>query len=249
MLSAMIARRQVKIGLSALLVVVLALALAQLLLPRIAAKIVKDKVSRYGEVREVSVSAFPAVTLLFGDAESVSVRAGTLNVSERGLVKLLLEAKGAKRLDVHASAVRLDGLPFGASPLLLRDASLTKDGEIVRAHALLTSQALAQALPPGISAEILSSAGGVVSVRASGGILGFRASVNGAVEAVEGKLELVPSGPLLASLGTITLFDQRQLKVLSIGATPSNAGAGGAQEGAAGGSEQGWELSIEAKLA
>lgn len=245
----MLRATRVKIGLGVLLAVVAALALAQLILPRVAARVVRDKVARYGEVRSVSVSAFPAVTLLGGDAESVSVDAGTLTISERALVKLMLEARRAQRLHVTAAAVRLEGLPFGASPLLLRDASLRKEGSIVRVQALLTAQALAHALPRGISAELLPSSGGAVSVRASGGLFGFRATVTAAVEAVEGKLQLVPSGTLLAGLGTLTLFDQPQLRILAVNAEPRAGGSGGAgASGGAASSRGEWELSVEAKL-
>lgn len=242
----MLARRRVKIALSTLLVVVLVLALAQVLLPIIAEKVVRDRVSRYGEVRSVKVSAFPAVTLLFGEAQSVSVRTGTLTGSESGLVRLLVQARGTQRVDAHASAIRLEGLPFGASPVVLRDASVVKDGEAIHVRALLSSEAIAEALPRGIEAEVLSSAGGVVSVRASGGLFGFKASVTAAIEAVEGKLMLVPSGPLLAGLGTITLFDDPALRIVSVGATPEDRGEAGSrtQSGAA----SSWELDLEAKL-
>ena len=60
---------------------VLALALAQLLLPGIAASRISSRVGRYGEVQSVSVSAWPAVKLLWGSADSVTVRARSLRVS------------------------------------------------------------------------------------------------------------------------------------------------------------------------
>ncbi|MHB1469146.1 MAG: LmeA family phospholipid-binding protein [Solirubrobacteraceae bacterium] len=230
-------RRGVKLGVYALAALLLVLVLAQLLLPRIAERIVRDKVARYGEVRSVSVSAFPAMTLLSGHAQSVSVDAGSLTVSEHALIALLLEGRRADRLEVHAASVRLDGLPFGASPLLLRDATLSKSGEVLRIHALLTSQALARALPRGVSAEVLPSVGSAVSVRVSGGLFGFRASASASVEAVEGKLVLVPSGSLLAGFGSLTLFQASQLSILAVSATP--------REGA---THDGWELSLEAKL-
>ena len=54
----------------------LLLVLAQLLLPRIAASRISSRVGRYGTVQSVSVSAWPAVELLWGHADSVRVKAG-----------------------------------------------------------------------------------------------------------------------------------------------------------------------------
>ena len=54
----------------------LVLALAQVLLPRIAASRISSRVGRYGKVQSVSVSAWPAVELLWGSVDSVRVAAG-----------------------------------------------------------------------------------------------------------------------------------------------------------------------------
>ena len=48
--------------------VVVVLGLAQLLLPGLAAQRVRSEIGRYGVVHSVSVSAFPAIELLWGDA-------------------------------------------------------------------------------------------------------------------------------------------------------------------------------------
>ena len=50
----------------------LALVLAQLFLPRIAASRISSRVGSYGKVSSVSVSALPAMELLWGDADSVA---------------------------------------------------------------------------------------------------------------------------------------------------------------------------------
>ena len=53
--------------------VVLLLVLAQLLLPGLAARRIRTRVGRYGTVKSVSVSAWPAVKVLWGDADAVTV--------------------------------------------------------------------------------------------------------------------------------------------------------------------------------
>ena len=55
-------RRSTRIALGAVGGVVVLLGLAQLLLPKLAAQRVRSELARYGVVRSVSVSAFPAVS-------------------------------------------------------------------------------------------------------------------------------------------------------------------------------------------
>ena len=56
--------------------IVLALVIAQLVLPGIAARQLRDRLSRSGTVEQVEVDAFPAIELLWGHADSVVVRLG-----------------------------------------------------------------------------------------------------------------------------------------------------------------------------
>ncbi|MFZ0377875.1 MAG: hypothetical protein WAL38_08625, partial [Solirubrobacteraceae bacterium] len=56
--------------------VLLVLVVAQLVLPGIAADRLRDQLARSGTVISVKVSAFPAIELLWGDADSVVVRLG-----------------------------------------------------------------------------------------------------------------------------------------------------------------------------
>src|SRR3954471_22962368 len=86
------------------------LVLAQLLLPRIAASRISSRVGRYGQVEHVSVSAFPAVKLLWGDADSVTVSAGALSLSPAQAAALLREGRGAAKIDIDAQAVRVGTL-------------------------------------------------------------------------------------------------------------------------------------------
>ena len=58
-------------------VVLLVLVLAQLLLPGIAAQRLRDDLQKSGTVLEVKVSAFPAIKLLWHQADSVVVRMGS----------------------------------------------------------------------------------------------------------------------------------------------------------------------------
>ena len=74
-------RRSIRIALGAAGGVVVLLGLAQLLLPKLAAQRVRSELARYGVVHSVSVSAFPAVELLWGHAQSANVSAGNIDMS------------------------------------------------------------------------------------------------------------------------------------------------------------------------
>ncbi len=94
--------------------VVVLLALAQLLLPRIAESRIRSRLDRYGTVHSVHVSAWPAIELLWGDADSAKVQAGTLALSTARAATLLHEAKGISTISFNAAGVRLGRLRLTA---------------------------------------------------------------------------------------------------------------------------------------
>lgn len=196
--------------------VVLLFVLAQLLLPSIAARRVRDRVARYGSVKGTSVSAWPAIELLWGKAQSVTVSAGALTVAANQFASLLSEARQAHDLTVSADAVNL-GISQLSRPLTVTDMRFTKRGSSVSASAILTQDRLDEALPAGFRVEPVASVGGQVEVLASGGLFGAEASIRAVVGASEGKLIAQPKGFPLAGLGTVTLFSDAHLKPRSVG--------------------------------
>jgi hypothetical protein len=195
---------------SALLGVVVVLAvLAQLLLPWIAAKRISSRVARYGHVISVSVSAWPAVKLLWGDADSVKVRAGDLALSSRQASDLLWEGRGVGKMDLNAQAVRM-------GKLQVQDAVLHKRGPSLEAEAQ-TSEGEAQAALPGVSLKLLGSGSGQVKVLAGGSLFGVGASVEAVAEASQGNLIAHPLGFLIEDF-RLTLFSDRHVYVEGVGA-------------------------------
>ena len=191
--------------------VVLVLVLAQVLLPRIAASRISSRVGRYGTVQSVSVSAWPAVELLWGSADSVRVRARSLALSPAQAAKLLWEARGTASMDVSAESVQLGSLR-------LSDASLRKRGNALSAQALTTEADVKAALPAGFDVQLLRSEGGEVEVQASGALFGVGASVDAVAGASEGKLVAHPLGFLLEAL-QLTLFSDPHVYVEGVGAS------------------------------
>ncbi len=210
-------------------IVVLLLGLAQLFLPRLAASRISSRVGRYGKVSSVHVSAWPAVKLLWSDADSIDVRASRLDITPAQTSELLEEAKGVGDLDLQAQSAR-------EGPLPVSDVRLQKRGNVIHASAFASGTDVQAALPSGFGVQLLASSEGTVEVRATGGLFGLGTSVDAVAEASEGKLVVRPRG-LFESL-KLTLFSEPHVAIQSIGARAASG-----PEGAAG-----YELEASATL-
>jgi hypothetical protein len=205
-------------GLGVGLVVVL-LAVAQIVLPRVAASRIRSRVGRYGHVQSASVSAWPAVKLLWGDADSVHVKASGLKLSPKQAAALLWEGRGVGKMDIDATSVKLGPLAVDAATLRKRGASLEGEATATKAEAKT-------ALPAGVGVSLLGSEGGKVQVRVTGGLFGVGASVEAIAEASEGKLIAHPVGFLLEGF-RLTLFSDPHVHVVSVGASTDGSEAPG----------------------
>lgn len=191
--------------------ILLLLVLAQLILPRIAASVVSSKVGHYGKVLSVSLSAWPAVKLLWGDVDSVKVKTGALHIETAQAGKLLWEARSTARMEVSAQSVQVGSLR-------VTHAQLLKRGDALSASAQATEADVNAALPSGFSVKLLKSEGGAVEVQASGGLFGIGASVNAVGEASEGKLVAHPLGLLIEGF-RLTLYSDPHVYVEGVGAS------------------------------
>lgn len=178
--------------------------LAQLLGPGIAARVVRGKVQRYGTVKSVTVKAWPAVKLVWREADEVAVKAGRLKVSPAQTVALLMQAKGVDRLSASAESVEEGGLR-------LTDTRFEKHGSALRAEGVVSEEDVKRALPAGVEVALVKSEGGTVEVRVSGGLFGLGASVDAVAQAQDGKLVARPTG-LLGAL-KLTLFESPSVYV------------------------------------
>jgi hypothetical protein len=189
----------------------LLLILAQVLLPRLAVGRISSRVGRYGKVLSVSVSAWPAVELLWGHVGSVRVKAKDLALSPTQAASLLLEANRAGNMDVSAESVRL-------GKLTVTNASLRKRGAALSAQAVISEAAVKAALPAGFALRLLRSEGGEVEVQATGALFGVGIPVNAVALASNGKLVAHPLGFLIEGL-QLTLFSEPQVYVEGVGAS------------------------------
>jgi hypothetical protein len=198
------------IALGAAGVVLLVLIVAQLVLPGIAADRLRDQLSRSGTVLEVKVSAFPAVQLLWGDADSVVVRMGRYRAGASQIGGRLAGAAGVGKID--ASAQGLD-----SGPLVLRDATLRKRGSELIGTATVSEADLRAAVPFLQSVQPVASSGRELILRGRASLLGFSATVDAVVAAQGGTLVVAPAVPF-GGIATITLLDNPHVRVQSVSA-------------------------------
>jgi hypothetical protein len=222
--------RGVRVGLWLAGILVVALVASQLLLPVLAARVMRQRVGRYGPVLSASIHAFPALELLWGQAGSASVRTGPLRLNQAQATDLLWSARGVDSLDVFSSSLEVGNLR-------LSEVHVIKRGAGVRVLATLTEADLSAALPAGVQVQGLSGGGdGQLEVRVGGELFGVRASVVAVVAPSEGKLVAEPRGLSFGGLARITLFSDPHVHVQTFALRPLRGGS------------TGWGLDLRATL-
>ncbi|MGH2853369.1 MAG: hypothetical protein ACRDLF_04150 [Solirubrobacteraceae bacterium] len=220
-------RRTTRIALLGAGGIVVVLGLAQLLLPGLAAQRVRDRLGRYGVVRSVSVSAFPAIELLWGHAQSMSARATHVSMSLSQASVLLWQARGVDRLDVSAQEMGLEAFALHGVLLRKRGSELYIEGSIAQA-------ALRAALPGSTAVQPLGNVSGGVEARVSGSLFGASASIDVLLSAEGGRLVAQPQGIPFAGALKLTLLSAPHVYLQSFDLAGS-APAGAACSGRAGG--------------
>jgi hypothetical protein len=202
-------RRIVVLAVAGLVLVLLIV--AQFVLPGIAAQRIRDELSRSGTVLAVTVSAFPAVTLLWHHADRVTIRMGRYRSGASDIGDSLARAAGVGTLD--ASVRELD-----SGALVLRDAVLRKRGSQLIGTATITEADIRAAVPFLDSVQPVASQDGLLTLRGTASLLGLRASVDVTAAAQGGRLVVAPNVPF-GGLATITLFSDPRVQVTAVNAT------------------------------
>jgi hypothetical protein len=192
-------------------VVLLVVVLAQLFLPGIAAQRLRDDLEKSGTVLEVKVSAFPAIKLLWHQADSVVVRMGRYRSGVGHLGSTLAGAGDAGTID--ASAQQLE-----VGPLTLRNGTLRKRGSELTGAATVTEADLRSAVFFLDNVEPIASENGRLTLRGTASFLGLTATVDATVAAQNGALVVAPDVPF-GGIATLTLFSNPHVEVQSASAT------------------------------
>lgn len=124
------------------MLVVVVLVVGQFVLPGLAAGRLKDDLGSLGTQPQVQVSAFPAVKLLFGKADKVTVRLATARTQGgTSLAGQLERTQDTGELDVRVGTLEVGGL-------VIRDARLRKRSGGLAASGSIRNADLAAVLPP-----------------------------------------------------------------------------------------------------
>src|SRR5436305_15339365 len=107
---------------SAVVLLLVLLVVAQLVLPGIAAQRLRDRLGKNGTVISVHVSAFPAIELLWHQADSITVRMASYHSSTGRLSSLLAQSSDVDTLNASTNVMHT-GL------LTLHNATLHKRGD------------------------------------------------------------------------------------------------------------------------
>ncbi|HZO77432.1 MAG TPA: LmeA family phospholipid-binding protein [Solirubrobacteraceae bacterium] len=180
--------------------------MAQLVLPGIAAQQLRDRLSRSGHVLEVKVQAFPAIELLWHQADRVVVRMASYHSTPGHLGSSLAQTSDAGSL--YASAQRLR-----TGRLTLSNATLTKRGNELVGRASVSEANLRSAVPFVQGVTPVASGDGKLVLR--GTALGVTADAT--LMAVNGKLVVQPNVPIL-NFFTVTVFDDPHVTVQGVAA-------------------------------
>jgi hypothetical protein len=197
-------------------VVVIALAIAQLVLPGIAAQRLRGRLQKTGDVLSVQVDAFPAIELLWHHADRVVVRMASYTSNPGHLASLLAQAG-----DVGTVDARVGELNTGL--LTLHDATVSKRGDQLIGRATVTEADLRAALPILQSLTPVASDAGGLTLQGTATLLGVTATVDATVRAQAGALIVAPDVPF-GGLATITVFSDPHLEIQSIGAAVQAGG-------------------------
>jgi hypothetical protein len=197
-------------------IVVLLLVVAQLVLPGLAAQRLRDRLQKSGTVLKVEVHAFPAIELLWNQADRILVAVGRYRSSPGNLGSLIGESAGVGTID--ASASQLDtGL------LTLRNATLSKRGHQLTGGALVTEADLRAAVPFLDGVQPVASGNGKLTLRGTATVFGVTASVDATVSAQNGRVIVAPDLPF-GGLATVTVFSDPHLHVQGVTARTTSHG-------------------------
>jgi hypothetical protein len=186
------------------------LVVAQLVLPGIAERQLRDRLSSSGTVETVQISAFPAIKLLWDDADHVVVRMRNYHSDTTHLGNLLDQSGAVDSLDASAGTLT-------AGLLTVHDAVLHKRGEQVTASADVTEADLRAAVPVLQSVVPVASGDGSLTLRGTATVFGVTASVDATARAQDGAIVVTPDLPF-GGLATITAFSNPAVEVQGISA-------------------------------
>jgi hypothetical protein len=196
-------------ALLAVLAVVLVFGVGQLVLPGLAASVLRDRLAKSGRVLSVQVSAFPAIELLWHSADRVVVRMASYQSGAGHLNSLLQQSRNVGTLRASVGVLH-SGL------LTLHGVALVKRGSQLTGSATLLENDLRRSVPFLESVRLVSAGADSVTVAGTASAFGVSATVPATIEPQGGRLVVAPGVPL-GGFATVTVFSEPHVSVDGVG--------------------------------
>jgi hypothetical protein len=199
-----------------LVLVVIVFGVGQLVLPRLAASRVRAALG--GTVRglSVSVSAFPAIELLWHHADRVTIHMRSYTAGSGPVSGSIAQAGDVGHLTVTAAVARLGVLTVHDAVLTGRSGRLSGSGTIAEADLRGTIPFLRSITP-------VASSDGTLTLRGTAEAFGVSGTIDADVVVRDGAIVAAPSG-LLGSLASVTVFSDPHVTVQSLTARAVDGG-------------------------
>jgi hypothetical protein len=150
----------------ALAVVVVLAVVSQLLIPPLAEHRIEDRLTDGGGAAEVSLEAFPAARLLFGDGRQLSVSGSGLDLALQQQANVFDSLDGFDEVDISIDR-------FRAGPFRIQTLELNRDGSAATYHFVTRGSATAGAIAS-YGASRLGLVGGPLLGAIAAGVTGKR---------------------------------------------------------------------------
>ncbi len=189
----------------------------QLVLPPLAAHIARQRLARHGKVLSVTVSAFPAIELVFGDAQTVNVRMASYTAAQTQVAQNLSQSAGVSNLNVVIGEVSSGRLKIGQVTMTKRGHQFTGSGQISEAN-LRASIPLLQSVTP------IASSGGAVTLQGTADVPIVGDVTADAIVGAKGGNVVISGAGLLDSFLHLTVWSNPRVDVESISGARSTGG-------------------------
>jgi hypothetical protein len=204
-------------------VLVAILALAQVLLPRLAEHGVRSAFGSQASGVHADIQATPAIKLLWHRADKVQITVDRLapdsSSGGRSVGEMIAGLKVAPELDVRINDLQARGMH-------VRGVTLHKDGDEVTGRADVDLRALQGVLPAGMRVQPLTAPSGEIRLEGTISPLGTPIHARATLLAEDGGIVVRPEGlPLgLGSAVSVPVFSDERIAIEGLGARPSETG-------------------------
>jgi hypothetical protein len=197
-------------------VAILVLGVGQLVLPPLAEHIERDRLDKHGKVISLSISAFPAVELLFGHADTVTAHLASLDGSQADLASNISRSAGVSKINVTIGQLT-------SGPITVHSVTILKRGKRYRGTGLITEASLRRAVPLLESVTPIASRDGTLTLQGTANVVLGTVTADANVAAQGGKVVVSGTG-LISSFLHLTVWSNPKVYVESLSGRRASQG-------------------------